>query len=50
MRLSVRGEYLGRRGVGVELAEEYFRDAVRYLRAAEETAAVPTLFEMEPVS
>lgn len=36
---------MGRYGRGVELAEEYFRDAVRYLRAAEEARLAPTLFD-----
>lgn len=38
---------LGRRGRAVELNAEYFADGVRYLRAAEQQASVPILFDLE---
>lgn len=37
----------GRRGLGVELAGGYFRDAIYYCEAEEKKRAVPTLFAME---
>lgn len=37
---------LGRQGIGVELAEDYWRDGVDYLRAAERDQAVPTMFDL----
>ena len=39
----------GRRGLGVELAEGYFRDAVYYCEAEEKKRAVPSLFELEEI-
>ncbi|KAB0668965.1 DNA methylase N-4 [Oryzomonas sagensis] len=36
---------LGRRGYGIELNHDYFRDGVGYLKAAEEEMAMPTLFD-----
>lgn len=40
---------MGRRGRGVELNAEYFRDGVRYLREAELERDAPTLFDcLEP--
>lgn len=36
----------GRRGYTIELNNEYFRDAVGYLKAAEEEMDVPTLFDL----
>lgn len=36
----------GRRGLGVELNADYFRDATRYCEAAEAEASVPTLFDL----
>jgi DNA modification methylase len=45
MTVPLRAVQLGRRGLGVELNGKYFDDGVRYLRAAEEKAAIPTLFD-----
>ncbi len=39
----------GRRGLGVELSAAYFADGVRYLRAAEERASTPSLFDLVDV-
>ena len=36
---------MGRRGYGVELNPDYFRDGVGYCKAAENEIAVPTLFD-----
>ena len=36
---------LGRRGIGIELNAEYFRDGVGYLKAEEEKQCAPTLFD-----
>jgi hypothetical protein len=38
---------LGRRGAGIELNPWYFRDAIAYLKSAENERAVPTLFDFE---
>lgn len=37
---------MGRRGVGVELNLDYFRDGVGYMRAAEAQVCAPTLFDL----
>jgi DNA modification methylase len=37
---------LGRRGVGVELNPEYFRDGVAYVEAVAREASMPTLFDL----
>ena len=36
---------MGRRGYGIELNPDYFRDGVGYLKAAEEEVSAPTLFD-----
>jgi hypothetical protein len=36
----------GRRGLGIELNPDYFRDGVAYLRAQEHKEAAPTLFDV----
>ena len=36
---------MGRRGYGIELSEDYFRDGVGYLQAAEDEREMPTLFD-----
>lgn len=36
---------MGRRGYGVELNSDYFRDGVAYLQAAEDEKEQPTLFD-----
>jgi hypothetical protein len=44
MTVPVRALKLGRHGIGIDLAEAYWRDGVAYLEATEREAAVPTLF------
>jgi DNA modification methylase len=46
--VAMRALERGRVGVGCELAETYHRDAISYLRSAEERIAVPTLFDLVP--
>jgi len=48
--VPVRALRAGRRGRAVELNPDYFRDGVRYLRAAEAQAAMPTLFDLDDVA
>ena len=38
----------GRRGYGIELNPDYFRDGVGYLQAAEDNIGTPTLFDFMP--
>ena len=45
MTVPYRALKLGRRGRGVELSLEYFLDGVKYLRAAEQDMAAPSLFD-----
>ncbi len=47
MTVPCRAVKLGRYGMGVELSTEYFHDGLRYLRASEAEAAVPSLFDLE---
>jgi hypothetical protein len=44
--VPVRALHAGRRGRGVELNPDYYRDAVRYLRAQEAKTTMPTLFDL----
>jgi len=44
--VPARAVSLGRRGYGAELNEQYWRDSLRYLRAAEMEAKQPTLFDV----
>jgi DNA modification methylase len=44
--VPMRALKLGRRGLGVELNSDYFRDALRYLRECEAERAVPSLFDL----
>lgn len=37
---------LGRRGVGIELCDQYFREAIYYCRMAEAETKVPSLFDL----
>jgi DNA modification methylase len=37
---------LGRRGLGVELNPDYWRDGAAYVEAAERKASIPTLFDL----
>ena len=46
MTVPLRALMLGRRGLGFELNENYWRDGVRYLEEAERERSVPTLFEL----
>lgn len=46
MTVPYRALLKGRRGMGVELNAGYFRDAVHYLRAAEERVSLPSLFDV----
>lgn len=43
--VPVRAVKAGRRGYGVELSADYFRDGVGYLMAAESEIGIPTLFD-----
>jgi DNA modification methylase len=46
MTVPVRALKLGRRGRAAELNEDYFRDGLRYLRAAEAEQEMPSLFDL----
>lgn len=37
---------LDRKGIGIELSGEYFKDSIAYLRAAESERSMPTLFDL----
>jgi len=39
---------MGRRGYGIELNEQYWKDSKSYCKAAEDRVTMPTLFDMEP--
>ncbi len=41
---------MGRRGYGVELNTDYFRDGIGYLKAAEAEVEMPTLFDLEDLA
>jgi len=43
--VPLRALHLGRRGRGVELNTDYYRDGIRYLQAQERKAGMPTLFD-----
>ncbi len=45
--VPMRAVALKRRGLGVELNERYFRDAIYYCRAAERELSTPTLFDLD---
>ena len=45
MTVPYRAILKKRRGAASELSAEYFRDGLRYLRAAEAEATVPSLFD-----
>lgn len=45
MTVPYRAVKLGRRGYGIELNADYFRDGVGYLKAADTQANQPTLFD-----
>lgn len=46
MTVPFKAVELGRRGMGIELNSEYFRDGVKYLREVESKVASPTLFDL----
>jgi DNA modification methylase len=46
MTVPYRAIMLGRRGIGTELNEGYWKDGVQYCREAEYKKAVPTLFDV----
>ncbi|HWQ42802.1 MAG TPA: DNA methyltransferase [Desulfosporosinus sp.] len=45
MTVPERAVKLGRRGYGIELSVDYFRDGVSYLKAAEAKVNMPSLFD-----
>ena len=45
--VPLRALKLKRRGLGVELKPEYWRDAVWYMKRAEAEAAIPSLFDLD---
>lgn len=47
MTVPYRAVLKGRRGIGVELNAEYWKDGCAYLRAADVERATPTLFDLE---
>jgi DNA modification methylase len=47
MTVPLRAVRLKRRGLGVELNPDYFRDGVHYLEAQDRELAVPTLFSLD---
>lgn len=46
MTVPYRAVMLGRKGYGIELNSDYFRDGVGYLKAAEQKQDMPTLFDL----
>lgn len=46
MTVPMMAVKMGRRGYGIELNPDYFRDGVGYLQAAEEEREMPTLFDL----
>jgi hypothetical protein len=50
MTVPMRALHLGRRGRGVELNPEYFRDGVKYLQAKERELDMPSLFDLDEVA
>lgn len=48
MTVPMTAVKMGRRGYGIELNPDYFRDGVGYLQAAEDDVASPTLFDFIP--
>ena len=45
MTVPVTAVKMGRRGYGIELNPDYFRDGVGYLQEAENEIEIPTLFD-----
>lgn len=50
MTVPVTAVKMKRRGYGIELNPDYFRDGVGYLQAAEQEAEEPTLFDFMEVA
>lgn len=50
MTVPVTAVKMGRKGYGVELNSDYFRDGVGYLKAAEAEVNMPTLFDFMDVA
>jgi DNA modification methylase len=50
MTVPVQAVKMGRKGYGIELNADYFRDGIGYLRAAEATVDMPTLFDLDELS
>ena len=48
MTVPMTAVKMGRRGYGIELNPDYFRDGVGYLQAAEDNIDTPTLFDFMP--
>lgn len=46
MTVPMTAVKMGRRGYGIELNADYFRDGVGYLKAAEDEIMTPTLFDL----
>ncbi|WP_256846858.1 DNA methyltransferase [Paenibacillus sp. Pae108] len=49
MTVPERAVRMGRKGYGIELNTDYFRDGVGYLKAAEAEVDMPTLFDLEEI-
>lgn len=49
MTVPYRAITLDRRGIGIELNSEYFRDGLFYLKQVEFNATIPTLFDIEKI-
>ncbi|MNW17461.1 hypothetical protein D3C71_2166520 [compost metagenome] len=47
MTVPMQAVKMGRRGYGIELNADYFRDGIGYLKAAEAEIEMPTLFDFE---
>ena len=45
MTVPMMAVKMGRRGYGIELNPDYFRDGIGYLQAAEDEVEEPTLFD-----
>ncbi|MFC5528418.1 DNA methyltransferase [Cohnella yongneupensis] len=50
MTVPMQAVKMGRRGYGIELNADYFRDGVGYLKAAESEVDMPTLFDLEMIT
>ncbi len=50
MTVPMQAIKMGRKGCGIELNSDYFRDGIGYLRAAESMADMPTLFDLDELT